>query len=527
MTQPCTRKCLSHNCGAHPLSVSTTRLSFFSGSARHTGVIATQTGWQRPKLARQREAAAVGAVGTVPLAGPLLTADPLPHLLHGRQEAIDMSFFPTIDLMSGPFPVAVASLAFISAAVLLLRRRRRWMPSVVAAVALAAVLACAINWYVVHVAGLSAYNLPLQVMAWLGVAVLAVLLTVLHLFSGHRWRKMLAPVAMALVILAAGMQVNAYYGTNRTIGDLTGASTANIAPLTPNTAKKSADHGLAVRTSGPVAGRWVKPARLPLTGTVNSVQIPGSVSGFTGRTGYIYLPPAYQAANRPLLPVLVLISGQPGSPADWLKSGQLQHLMDTFAAAHQGLAPVVVVPDVNGADTGNTMCMDSQIAKTDTYLAVDVPAWIKSTLTVDPNQQHWAVGGFSFGGTCALQMAALHPNIYPSAIDLSGEAEPALFVNRTATIQAAFGGNAAAFDAVTPLNVMAKKKYFKSRMYFAAGAQDGPFTGYMNQVSAAAKAAGMTVTTQSVPGAGHSWDVPLAAMPPAMAWLAPRLGLDH
>ncbi|MDJ0313862.1 alpha/beta hydrolase-fold protein [Arthrobacter sp. H35-D1] len=438
-----------------------------------------------------------------------------------------MSFIDNIDLISGPFPLALTVLALISGVMLLLRRHRGWVPSVVCAAALAALMAWAINWYVVNVAALSAYDLPLQVLVWIGVGVFAVLLMVLHLISGRLWRRVLAPLAMGLVLATVGMQVNAYYGSYRTVGDVTGASTANIAPLSPNTAKKQPGHGWATKTSGPAVDRWEKPAGLPVAGTVNSVQIPGRVSGFTGRTGYVYLPPAYQATNQPLLPVLVLIAGQPGSPADWLKAGELQKTMDTFAAAHQGLAPVVVVPDVNGSNSANTMCMDSQIAKTDTYLAVDVPAWIKDNLTVDSNPQHWAVGGFSFGGTCALQMVALHPKTYPSAIDLSGEAEPALSADMNTTIQKAFGGNTAAFDAVTPLNVMAKNKYPQSWIYFAAGAQDRRFTGYMNKVSAAARSAGMTVTTHSVPGAGHSWDVPLNALGPALTWLAPRLGLAH
>ncbi|WP_154605476.1 alpha/beta hydrolase [Arthrobacter sp. AQ5-05] len=438
-----------------------------------------------------------------------------------------MSTISNINLISGPITLALAILACLTGAVLLLRRLRGWWLSVVFAAVLAAALAWAINWYMVHITNLSAYDLPLQVLTWIGVGLFAVLLMVLNLVSAPWWRRILAPVAMVLVVITASMQVNAYYGAYRTLGDLTGASTANIAPLAVNAPKELLKLGLAVDTSLPLVDRWVKPAGLPVAGTVNSVQIPGLVSGFTGRTGYVYLPPAYQAKNRPALPVMVLIPGQPGSPEDWLKAGQLQQTMDTFAADHQGLAPVVVVPDVNGSISGNTMCMDTQIAKTDTYLAVDVPAWIKATLTVDVNPQHWTVGGFSFGGTCALQMATLHPKIFPSAIDLSGEAEPALSADRTATVQAAFGGNTAAFDAVAPLNVMAKNRYPDSWIYFAAGAQDGRFTGYMNQVSTAAKAAGMSVTTHSVPGAGHSWEVPVNAMAPALTWLAPRLGLSH
>ncbi|POH72568.1 alpha/beta hydrolase [Arthrobacter glacialis] len=436
-----------------------------------------------------------------------------------------MDIISTTDLISGPFPIVLAVLACASGAWLLLRRLRGWMLSVVSAVLLAAVLAWAVNWYVVNVAGLSAYDLPLQVIAWIGAGIFAVLLMVLNLARSGRWRKVLAPVAMALVVVAVAAQVNAYDGAYRTIGDVTGSSTANIAPLARSGPKASPAPGPTVRAVGPVVNSWVKPAGLPGTGIVNSVQIPGQVSGFTGRTAYVYLPPAYQAKNPPLLPVLVLIPGQPGSPTDWLKAGQLQPIMDAFAAAHQGLAPVVVIPDVNGSSSGNTMCMDSQIAKTDTYLVVDVPAWIKTTLNVDPNPQRWSIGGFSFGGTCALQMTALHPKIYPSAIDLSGEAEPALSADRTATINTAFGGDAGAFNAVTPLAVMAKNRYPDSWIFFAAGAQDERFTGYMNQLSAAARSTGMTVMTHSVPDAGHSWTVPLNAMSPALTWLAPRLGL--
>jgi hypothetical protein len=55
----------------------------------------------------------------------------------------------------------------------------------------------------------------------------------------------------------------------------------------------------------------------------------------------LYLPPAYLGSVRARLPVLVLIPGQPGGPEDWLLAGRLAAVMDAFAAAHDGLAPVV------------------------------------------------------------------------------------------------------------------------------------------------------------------------------------------
>ena len=37
-----------------------------------------------------------------------------------------------------------------------------------------------------------------------------------------------------------------------------------------------------------------------------------------------------------------MIGGQPGGPRDWLDAGKLASRLDAFAAAHRGLAPVVV-----------------------------------------------------------------------------------------------------------------------------------------------------------------------------------------
>lgn len=440
-----------------------------------------------------------------------------------------MSTLTGLDLLTGPFPASVYAAAGAAALYLLIRRGRRWRAAVGAAAAAAVLLALGAGWFLVHVAGATAHDLPWPVTAWIGVAFLAVVLAALNM-AGTGWRRtVLAPVAMTVLVLGAALQVNAYFGAYRSIDDLTGASTAAIPELPVETGQPmpAALRPASAQSPGPVAGTWVKPAGLPPAGTVNSVQIPGTASGFASRAGYVYLPPAYQAVSRPALPVLVLIPGQPGSPADWLGAGGLQNQMDAFAAAHDGLAPVVVIADVNGSESGNTMCLDSRIARADTYLSVDVPAWIRATLHVDPDPARWAVGGFSFGGTCALQMAALHPDLYPSSIDFSGEAEPALGADRTATIGRAFGGDTAAFNAVTPLAVLAARHNMHSRIYLAAGAQDLTFAAYQQQVGDAAARSGMDVKTDLVPGLGHSWEVPRTSLGPALGWLAPALGLTR
>ncbi len=121
-----------------------------------------------------------------------------------------------------------------------------------------------------------------------------------------------------------------------------------------------------------------------------------------------------------------MLAGQPGSPEDWLNGGKLAMTMDAFAREHHGLAPVVVVPDGTGSQLANPLCLDSQLGKVASYLAVDVPTWIKTHLQVDPDPRSWAVGGLSYGGTCSLQLATNHPEVYPTFLDLSGQEEPTL-----------------------------------------------------------------------------------------------------
>ncbi len=347
---------------------------------------------------------------------------------------------------------------------------------------------------------------------------------------------MLAPVALLGVLLLAVVQINLYFSINPTLGDLLGTTVAGI-PTLESKYTRAADAASAsavtpdevpghLAADKAVAGQWRPPADLPAHGLLRQAAVPGTVSGFVARNAYIYLPPAYLVPGHPPLPVLVLFPGQPGAPSDWLTGGQLASTLDSYAAAHSGLAPVTVVVDPLGSQDANTLCMDSTIARADTYLSVDVPQWISTTLDVQPGADRWAVGGFSFGATCALQLAARHPDVFPNVIAFAAEREPALAKDRSKTIQEAFGGNAEAFDSRTPLVILASTRFVHSSAYFSVGADDTAFVADMSELSAAARGAGFRVETSTVPGIGHSWAVPVRKMDEALGFLAPRAGAD-
>lgn len=437
-------------------------------------------------------------------------------------------------LLSGPVPWAAAGAGAAGLAFLLAPRpsarqssalgSRRWwvraVPTVVlAAVALTALVAFAVD----RVWRPFPDPVPLPVLVAFGVALTGAGLAVAG-FRRRRWPgRVGSVVAAALVVLAAGQSVNAVYGEYPTLRTALGLPAADQIPFTAVPPRLSL---VGARSGQPLDAVWRPPDGMPATGVVTQVDIPATASGFAARPGWLYLPPAYLSSPRAELPVLVLLSGQPGTPRDWLDGGQLAARLDAFAAVHDGLAPVVVLPDDLGSTLANPLCTDSRLGNVATYLGVDVPAWVRATLQVDPDPRAWAVGGFSNGGTCSLQMAVTSPTVYPTFVDLSGEAEPTLG-DRASTVQAAFGGGPsafAAFAAVNPLDVLARTSFPDTAGYLVAGQQDGTYLPQAQGVFAACRAAGMDVALHVLPG-GHTWQVWGPGLDEALSWLAPRLGM--
>jgi S-formylglutathione hydrolase FrmB len=362
--------------------------------------------------------------------------------------------------------------------------------------------------------------LPFSIVLWSWVALTGLVLAFARQPLLRTWPRRAAAIAAGVLVLAAAAdQVNGYFQAYPSLR-------VALAPwLDPKPAfTRTADvREIVAKRGQTLEGIWHPPAGMPKTGAVYQVMIPGVSSGFPARPGYVYLPPAYLATPRPQLPVLVLLAGQPGDPRNWIDSGRLQAVMDAFAQRHDGLAPVVVMPDDLGSEFANPLCLDSRLGDAQTYLTVDVPNWITSHLQVRPPGRGWAIGGFSHGGTCAIQLTTQAPRLYPFFVDISGQLEPTLG-SRQLTISRAFGGDAAAFARVDPIVVLAHTRFPHSAGVFVAGANDRVYTPQQRRMYLAARDAGMTVTFMELPG-GHSWQVWRGGLERNVAWLASRLGI--
>jgi enterochelin esterase-like enzyme len=424
-------------------------------------------------------------------------------------------------LLRGPAPAVVVAAAAVAATVLVRARGaplRWWTRRVPAALGGAAVVVA-----LLLLAGRAVLRewLPWPVGACAAGAAAAVALAVVGARGGARPGRVVA--AATVVVLAAACGVNAYYGefpTPRTALGLGYPDQTDLTAVPPKAQR------LVAAADGPLERVWSPPAGMPGAGQVSEVTIPAPVSGFAARTGWVYLPPAYLSGVRAQLPVLVLLPGQPGDPRDWLDGGRLAERMDRYAAAHEGLAPVVVLPDDLGSEFANPLCLDSRLGNAASYLAVDVPAWIRRTLQVDPDPAQWAIGGLSNGGTCALQMALTAPQTYPTFLDIAGQDEPSLGT-RADTVHAAFGPGPAAeaaFRAVNPLDLLRTRRYLQTTGRLVAGADDTEFRPQAERVAAALRAAGVPSTLTVLPGA-HTWDVWGPGLESQLPWLGARLGL--
>ncbi|MCQ2000224.1 alpha/beta hydrolase [Arthrobacter zhaoxinii] len=330
-----------------------------------------------------------------------------------------------------------------------------------------------------------------------------------------------AGVLAALALLGAlACTVNLAYAQYPTVRSLLDPPSATDDPL-PRPADAGADRPAASEQN------WSPPPDMPGEGQVYRAEIPAAGSGYASHPALIYLPPAYLADPGAVsLPVLVLIHGQPGSPNDWLVSGRIAEMMDGFAARHAGLAPVVVMPDAsNDSNPDWPLCLDTSVSDSATYLARDLPAWVQQQLGAGTaGARQWAVAGYSFGGTCAVQLAANHPDVYPTFLDIAGENEPTDAEGHQALLDTYFGGDERAFAEQNAVDRFRRMSFPELAGIVVVGREDKVYAPEGRQVYEAARAAGADVQLQELPG-GHSWQVWRAGLENNLDWLSRRLGI--
>jgi S-formylglutathione hydrolase FrmB len=186
-----------------------------------------------------------------------------------------------------------------------------------------------------------------------------------------------------------------------------------------------------------------------------------------------------------------------------------------------------VMPDVTGHEDGDSECVNSsKYGNVETYLTVDVPAYIRATFQAASGPNSLAVAGLSAGGTCSTVLALRNPTVFTTFASFSGFATPTYLDDTVAeSIPILYGGSQAAYLAHDPLTLLTHNRYPNSSAWFEAGTSDRQPWNDARRLAAAARQAGMEqVCLLGIPG-GHSWEVWKASLTAALPWLAGKLGL--
>lgn len=321
-------------------------------------------------------------------------------------------------------------------------------------------------------------------------------------------RTLAVTAAVLLALLTVGGVVNAYYAYFPTLGEALGAPPGDESSLT----SVDADEG-----------------RIPAKGQVVPLTVPPTASNFSARQAQVYLPPAWFAKQRPALPVVMLMHGEPGDP-DWAEGGEAPVAADAWAAQHRGVAPVLVMPDINGSLTADTECVDSPVGNAETYLTVDVPAAVQQQFGTKPPGRSWALAELSEGGACAIMLALRHPDLFSTFGDFGGLSGPRVGESDTdtaSTVTELFGGSQQEFAAHEPADLLAtgNPAYRNLAGWFDVGGADGDPLAAAQTLAPLAAAAGIATCLIVVPDGEHTFDVWSAAFRQSLPWMAARLGL--
>lgn len=445
---------------------------------------------------------------------------------------------PSPSLIHGWLPLTVQIVTAVVLAAAMGWRSRRWRMLWLPIATAVGVTAALLTRWAVADNGLSGTPAPTTLWIWIGLTALAAVVATAG-WPSARWRRRAASaLAVPLCALCAALMLNIWTGYFPTVHIAWNQLTAG--PLPDQTDRAT------------VTQMMVRHA-IPSRGSVISVSIPSTASHFRHRDEWVYLPPAYFASDPPpKLPTVMMIGGEFSTPADWMRAGDAIKTIDDFAAKHRGNAPVFVFVDSNGAFDNDTECVNGRRGNSADYLTKDVAPYMVSEFGVSPDRANWGIVGWSAGGTCAVDLTVMHPDMFTSFVDIAGDFAPNAG-NKQQTIDRLFGGNAAAYESFVPSTVITEHGPYqgisggisgwfaisgKPQAQHLARATDAGATGpggrdatpnpgdptaAANALCALGHSHGIDCALVPQPGK-HDWQFAAHAFTAALPWLAGQLG---
>jgi S-formylglutathione hydrolase FrmB len=415
------------------------------------------------------------------------------------------------------WPVVLAT--FVLVPVALARRSFVWWTRTVPVLAAAAAVTVGVVAWYLRASDTITDSYPPSFLVWAAAAIVTVAGVVVGWRRAGPGQRLAGLVAAPLCVIATIVVINTHYGYWPTVGDLLGHPV--VGQISESTLRQELGQGVSHAHGNEDGGSTGESAADDARyGQFAVVEIPGTVSHFHARRAGVYLPPAYFTGERADLPVLLMLGGTPSDPTTLATAGGALTTANRYAAAHDGMAPVMLFPDANGSWAGDTECVDGPRGRAETYLTVDVVHYATHVLHLTRDPRRWGLVGFSEGGTCALDLVLRHPSEFRVFADLAGDDRPFLAHN---TLGALYDGSPADARHHSPEWLMTHRRYPEVTGWFASGERDPYHVRVGRAQMHLARAAGMRAWAFTGPD-GHDFKFATSAIRELLPQLFAQLG---
>jgi enterochelin esterase-like enzyme len=324
-------------------------------------------------------------------------------------------------------------------------------------------------------------------------------------------------------------------GTGAATGGSTGGSTGPSSGGAAGTPVAASTYPAGL-VAGPLTGSLVTPgavssARPWMTslptghGRVTSAALPAPwTGGIRSTIGIdVYLPPGYDAGSARYP---VIFEG-PDAVATWQNGMRLPGVLDSLITSGAIPPEIVVFVSDFGGPYADSECANSFDGTEwiDRFMATDLVHWVDTSFRTLATPASRATFGFSLGGYCAAALLAHHPDVFNSAVVLSGYFVSGIHSGTTPNSWRPFNNDPAIIAATSPMTVVPRiPPALGSRLFvtMTADPTQGFYGPQMAQFAAVLHGAGASMAI--IPSTlGHSWDSARQFVPTMLEELAGRM----
>ncbi|MFI6443914.1 alpha/beta hydrolase [Kitasatospora sp. NPDC050543] len=331
-------------------------------------------------------------------------------------------------------------------------------------------------------------------------------------------------LATQLAVLAAlGLVANNYFAFYSSWDDLLG--TGDNGPVSIQNKADAAAAGSPVRVQalgrvdvqgGGAIGRDPRQA-----GEIHQIRIAGASTGLA-TDGYVYLPPQYFQPEfaQKRFPTVIVTTGFPGDARNLVTRLNYPGAALRLLQAGRMQPTVMVLMRPSPAMPTDTECEDIPGGpQSETYFTKDVPQAIEASYRVSGDPRAWGLMGNSTGGYCALKLAMRHPEVFPTAVSLSGYYRAA----EDATTGDLFKGSQRRRDEADLIWRLKNEPQPEVSVLLAGTREgDGEYRRETEQFVAAAHAP-MKVSYSMLETGGHNFQTWGRLLPSSLEWLSEHL----